>query len=198
METTNKIEWIFFDLDGTLADSINKLYSVYFKFLKDYGIKGNLKEFNEFNGPNVDEIVLKLKKKYKLKNTKKLLKNYNKKIKIEYINIKPVKGSENLLKFLKKQDYKLALVTSLNKNIAYGFLQRNDWLKYFSKIVYGNEVVNSKPNPDIYKLCLQRTKVKKNNVLVFEDSANGYESAARAGLKCIIVKNLKNIKKFNL
>ena len=54
---------------------------------------------------------------------------------------------------------------------------------------------NSKPHSDIYKLCLKRSNASKNQVLVIEDSKNGYKSAISAGLKCVIVNDINSIKK---
>ncbi len=60
---------------------------------------------------------------------------------------------------------------------------------FFNIIISGDDVKNSKPNPEIYNLCLSKTKSKKDKILVLEDSKNGYESAVAAGLDCKIIKN---------
>ena len=60
----NKFDWIFFDLDGTLVDSIDIMYNIYRSFLKDFKIIGTKTEFNNLNGPSLKEIVIYLKKKY--------------------------------------------------------------------------------------------------------------------------------------
>jgi len=104
------------------------------------------------------------------------------------------KGAEDLLKFL-KNNYKLALVTSSSRKIIDYFLDRNNWRDYFSIIVCGDEIKNSKPHSDIYELCLKRSNTNKNQVLVIEDSKNGFESAINAGLKCEIVNDINSIKK---
>jgi len=54
----NKFDWIFFDLDGTLADSIKIMNDVYFKFLAHFNLKGNIDEFNQLNGPSLNEIII--------------------------------------------------------------------------------------------------------------------------------------------
>ena len=195
----NNIDWIFFDLYGTLADSLMPLYHTYKDFLNEYGIKGSKKEFNQLNGPKVNEIVSFLKKKYELKESQRtLLKKYNERIYLIYQKeISPIKGSVKLLETLNKKGYQLALVTSVSKNMTQLFLKRHKWMKYFKTFVYGDDVLFSKPHPNIYKTCLKYTKADKKKVLVIEDSKNGYESATRAGLKCIIV-NCKKRKLSNI
>lgn len=184
----NNIKWIFFDLDGTLIDNMPVMYGVYLDFLDEYGIKGNKKEFEKLNGPALHEIIMILKNKHNLKETKKnLLQNYTQKLECAYKKIHPTKQTVKLLKTLINNNYKLALVTSSPKSLANIVIKQCAWKKYFSSCVFGNEIVHSKPHPEIYKLCLEKTKATKKQVLVVEDSINGYKSATKAGLKCILL-----------
>ena len=80
-------EWVFFDFDGTLADSIDILYDVYVKFLKEFGIDGNKNEFEILDGPSLNEIILILKNKYNLsKSVSELLRIYERKLELAYEN----------------------------------------------------------------------------------------------------------------
>jgi len=188
-----KFEWIFFDLDGTLADSLDVMYNVYIEFLKYYDIEGNQYEFKELIGPSINQIVIFLKKKYNLKTSKtELIQKYQSIIKKLYYNkVQPTKGSSLLLKKLFLKNYNLALVTSSPREIAENFLIQNNWMKYFSIIVSGDDVKFAKPHPAIYKLCISMTGADRKKVLVFEDSKNGLESAKNAGLKCIMLDGKK-------
>lgn len=186
----NKIKWIFFDLDGTLVDNLPSLYSAYINFLKDYGIKGNKKEFERLNGPSLNEIVSILKNKYKIdESNKKLFVNYMKKIQLAYKKTRPKKQSRQVLETLNKKGYKLALVTSSSRKLVSVLLKQYKWKKFFKRYVFGNEVMRSKPHPDIYRLCLKKTKATIKHTLVVEDSKNGFKSATGAGLNCILLNN---------
>lgn len=48
--------------------------------------------------------------------------------------------------------------------------------------VFGDEIVNGKPNPEIFEKAVRKSGFKKNEIVVFEDSKNGLLSAKRAGL----------------
>jgi len=191
MMIMSKFKWIFFDLDGTLADSINIMYEIYDEFLKEYGFRGNQEEFKKLNGPSISEIVSYLKNKYKLNiPIENLIKNYENKIRVAYTEkVKPQQGSTKLLKLLQDNDYKLALVTSSSGKIVKSFLKKNHWNDFFSVIVSGDEIGKSKPESEIYEFCLNRSGANKNDVLVVEDSENGFKSAKAAGLECIIINN---------
>jgi len=187
----NKIEWVFFDFDGVIANSTEIMYKVYMEFLKKYGFHGDKNEFEKLNGPTLSQIVVYLKNKYKIhKSEEILLQEYQKKVEFVIMKkIKPMKGITKLLDFLKNQDYKLALVTSSSKKIVKPFLEKNNLTNYFDVLTYGDKVKESKPDPEIYNLCLNHIHVHKKMVLVLEDSENGCISASRAGLKYLKIKD---------
>ena len=60
-----KFAWVLFDLDGTLANSIEVLYKVYTDFLIAHGARGSRNEFNAMGG-SVPEIVSALKHTHQL------------------------------------------------------------------------------------------------------------------------------------
>ncbi len=190
-----KFEWIALDLDGTLIDSTNELYKNYQGFLKEFNCKGSKKEFHELNGPKISEIISILKKKYKIKQKKiELEKKYNKKIELSYKNkIQLKKDAKKLLEFLKKDGYKIGLVTSASYKNTISILTKYNILKYFSAMSFGDDVKNSKPHPEIYLKFLKKIKMNDKNVLVIEDSQNGYSSAKNANLTCLKVQNLNNL-----
>jgi len=163
------------------------------EFLKKFGLKGNETEYRKLDGPNLYEIIDYLKSNYNLKKTKnELLEEYYKKIQGEFNNhAEPSEGITILLDFLKKNSYKLGLVTSSLEKIVIPFLQKYNLFSYFDLYVFGDEIEKSKPDPQIYQLGIKKAKVDKNKILVLEDSEHGITSATRAGLFCINVKEKK-------
>ncbi len=191
----NKFEWIFFDLDGTLVDSIEIMYNVYCNFLHSFHIIGTKIEFENLNGPSLKEIVIYLKNKYDLHDSvEELLVKYGNMIEQSYNNVKPFRDSTELLSYLKNKGYKLAIVSSSTSNLVQSILKKNNWLNYFSLIITGDQIKKSKPSPDIYNLCISHTNTNIKKILVIEDSKNGYESAQKAGLKCILLDKNINLK----
>ena len=181
----NKFEWLFFDLDGTLVDNLKKLYFVYLNFLEKYHKDGNEDEFETLNGPNIHEIINILAKKYQLKeNIEKLEDEYERLILDEFSTLSPKKGVIESLHSLKKEGYKIALVTSNSKKNIESFLNKYNFYQIFDSMTFGDEVKNAKPAPDIYELSVKKNRLDKNEILVLEDSENGIKSAENAGLKC--------------
>lgn len=52
-------------------------------------------------------------------------------------------------------------------------------------MVFGDQVKNGKPDPEIYLLVLERLNVVPEKVVVFEDSKSGVEAAKSAGIERI-------------
>jgi len=182
----NKFKCIVFDLDGTLIDTTPLLFNAYKEFLKKYDYLGTKKEFELLNGPKLDQIIIYLKKKYTLKPSKlKLKRHYDNQIKKIYqTKISLNEGVLDLLDFLKLNGYVIGLATSNSKKYTTSVLMKNNLLDYFSFLVYGDDVVIAKPDPEIYKICTKRSGFQKNEILVIEDSKNGFNSAKNAGLTC--------------
>jgi HAD superfamily hydrolase (TIGR01509 family) len=59
----------------------------------------------------------------------------------------------------------------------------------FDVVLAGDVVPRKKPAPDVYELALDRLGVPAFDALVVEDSRNGLEAAAGAGLRCVITVN---------
>ena len=182
----NKFKCIVFDLDGTLIDTTYLLLNAYKEFLKKYGCIGTKKEFELLNGPKLDQIIIYLKNTHSLKPSRlKLKREYDEQIKKIYqTKIGLNDGVVHLLNFLKLNGYVIGLATSNSKKNTTSVLMKNNLLDYFSFFVYGDDVLIAKPDPEIYKICIKRSGFQKNEILVIEDSKNGFNSAKNAGLTC--------------
>ena len=67
-----------------------------------------------------------------------------------------------------------------------------DVLKYFRSIAGGNEVTHGKPDPALYLLAAARLGVPPEDCIAFEDSENGARAAQAAGVRVVIVPDLKH------
>ncbi len=67
-----------------------------------------------------------------------------------------------------------------------------DVLKYFRCISGGDEVTHGKPDPALYLLAAARLGVAPEDCIAFEDSENGARAAQAAGVRVVIVPDLKH------
>jgi len=66
-----------------------------------------------------------------------------------------------------------------------------DVLRYFRAIAGGNEVTHGKPDPALYLLAATRLGVAPEDCIAFEDSENGARAAQAAGIRVVIVPDLR-------
>lgn len=179
-----KLKWIFFDLDGTLADSIPALYQAHQDFLATFGIASDKAEFEHLNGPSLSEIIQFLKVKYQLTtDEEQLVALYRQGTRRAYMQwVKPFCDVEMVLKELKKREYQLALVTSGEHDIVMEFINQNNFGSYFQQYVFGTEVAKAKPDPAIYTVALKKTQAAPDAVMVVEDSYHGVQAAKATGV----------------
>lgn len=180
----NKPLYVFFDLDGTLVDSLSAMYQVYLDFLQSFGIIGTEDEFETLNGPSLCELVHILKLTYNLvESHADLLTRYEAMVRDIYqTRVCQMPGASDLLKKLSDLQVKMLVVTASSRTIVEPFLQHQKWRSYFDDVVCGDDVQKAKPHPDIYRLALERSKASPSDVIVVEDSLNGVRSAHAAGL----------------
>lgn len=197
------IKAALFDLDGLIADTEEQHVISYHKMAKELGIKLNEEYIHSFIGVATKDNVNKIIKDFNINRNFKDVLNLRYKYYLEEIknsDIRTMKGAEEVILFLRKLGLKTALVTSSIKEQAIEVLKKifNTYIsiKYskfnielFDTMVFGDEVHNPKPNPEIYLMASNILKVKPKNCLVFEDSEAGTVSAKSAGMHVIAVPN---------
>ena len=117
---------------------------------------------------------------------------HNKKTQLldKYFDKNPPKiktGFKRLISYLKRNDKKTALATSTKRETAKRYLQQAGIFNAFDEIVCGDEINNSKPNPEIFITAAKKINIDIKDCIIFEDSFNGIRAAAAAGGKPIMV-----------
>ena len=100
------------------------------------------------------------------------------------------KGVEELLKYLKKEGFFVAIASSTRRALVEQQIVDAGLRPYFDRIVGGDMVEKSKPEPDIFLKAIEGLEVKPEEVLVIEDSYNGIRAAYNAGMIPVMVPDL--------
>ena len=106
----------------------------------------------------------------------------------EGVPMKP--GVREILTFLKERGIPTALATSTGRPRTKRRMEMTGLGPYFSAIITGDQVVHSKPDPEIYLLACQALGTDPEHTIAVEDSRNGILSAARAGMQVIMVPDM--------
>lgn len=97
------------------------------------------------------------------------------------------KGLHELLSYLKEQKILCAVATSTVRKRASRYWDLAGITDYFTASVCGDEVTNSKPDPEIFLTAAQKMGVSIKECMVVEDSINGLKAAKTSGaLSCMV------------
>jgi beta-phosphoglucomutase len=104
-------------------------------------------------------------------------------------NIKPLPGAIELIKSLGQYSINMAIASSApleNIQIIIRGLGVEDC---FQAIVWGQEVAEGKPSPQVFLLAARKLEVEPRNCVVIEDAVAGVAAAKSADMKCVAVTN---------
>ncbi len=181
------IKGMFFDLDGTLCDTDEANFLAYKRAFKDEGFNFSKQEFNSVNGQRADKfipiVVPGISNQQVLAIRKRKAKYYP-----EYMSI--TKPNNQLIAFLNliRTSHTTVLLTTAKRINAEHVIRQSQLTGCFDLMIFGDEVENPKPNPEVYLTALKKTGLKPAEVIAFEDSSSGINAAVSAGLKVIKVE----------
>jgi len=181
---------LFLDFDGTLANSLTAMNTVYMNFLSFYGVVGSKQEFEELNEPTWREIVSILRKKYSLTPSEKLLsEQYFSQIHKTYLTIEPNPGAKELLEFANQKNWPCSIVSSNSEKIINSWLERVGLRNYIKNIVAMEHITHSKPSPEPYLKALTLANCKPTASFAVEDSLAGVRAARAASIPTFYLLN---------
>lgn len=195
------IKLVIFDVDGTLVDS-----EVVF-------VKAAIKNM-EVNGYNIPMSAImgiigqnRIAGRKLIESTQddsfdydKYIKDYEK-IRSEILENEPLKlkkGALNILNYCKEHNIKMAIATSTYREKQVKVLTNLGIIDYFDYMVFGDEIKNSKPAPDIYLKVYEHYDYNKDEMIIYEDSNNGILSGYNAGIKVVYIKDIVDVKEETL
>ena len=184
------IKYVIFDKDGTLIDTEIFFYQSWYMTGEKWGLSGMRENYY----PNIAGKSEELSKKFlndvygedfdsegfmseRLALVGKMFK--------EGILLKP--GCIEILDFLREQGIKIAVATSTADDIAKPNITRLGLREKIDAVVFGNEVKDGKPAPDIFIEAGRRIGAIPEETLVVGDSSFDIIGGYRAGMKPVMV-----------
>ncbi len=98
-------------------------------------------------------------------------------------------GIREFLTQLQQQEIAIAMVTGALRQEVELVLQKSDIAEYFSLIIAGDDITQSKPEPEGYLLAVKQLNLQPSECLAIEDSYPGIEAAKKAGIPVVGVAN---------
>lgn len=184
------IKGVIFDMDGVMIDTERQSNNGWLKAAEQQGevmpvwlidtfkgatMEANKREFDKFFNGRIDY--------YK---TRQLRTDYVMELRrAEGIPVK--KGLYKLLEYLEKNQIPCAVATSTRRESAERTLHETGVYSYLKTVVYGDEVTNGKPAPDIFLKAAEGLDASANECIVIEDSINGIKAGWAAGANVIYI-----------
>ncbi|MBQ8535912.1 MAG: HAD family phosphatase [Clostridia bacterium] len=111
--------------------------------------------------------------------------------KIEMQGMPFKKGMPQVLHDLKARGIKLGLATSNERYVVDHYFKAAGIDGLMDAIATGDQVENSKPAPDIYLEAARQLGLEPLECAGVEDSFNGIRAIRAAGMKCVMIPDLK-------
>ena len=188
------IKAVIFDMDGLMINSEIVTYECYQRVMADINQPIPLEFYKTLLGKNVawgrarfaeqygeefpfDEVI------------KKVHAMIAERFETEGVPLKP--GLIELATYLKENNYKTIVATSSNRARVDKILAGANIEKYFDDSICGDEVTQSKPNPEIFLKACEKLGVQPDEAVVLEDSEAGIQAAYSGNIKVICVPDMK-------
>ena len=179
------IKNIIFDFDGVLVDSEILVAKAFVKYMKNFGIELDEKEFANFAGKKTVQVIDILSQKYSIKDQQK----FSTDIKDISLNIykNELTTVEGAYEFVSKTKLNLYIGSNSVKDRIIDGLQTVELNKYFKpEQVYSFDLVEKpKPSPDVYLKAIKDNNLNKKHTIIIEDSMVGVKAGVSAGIKVI-------------
>jgi HAD superfamily hydrolase (TIGR01509 family) len=186
-----------FDMDGLLIDSERPIMAAWIEAARTLDIELSHSQYLQVVGLATAESELILGTllggpdayRHAIGHVRKLL-QLQRADGLPMFPIKP--GAAEFLGALRQRGTRCAVASSSTSGQIQVCLGSLDVLHHFDAFAGGDEVARAKPDPALYLLAAERLGVDPAKCVAFEDSENGAKAALAAGLRVVIVPDLKH------
>lgn len=187
-------------MDGVLVEAKSIHFDAFNKALSKYGdqyVISNEEHLSKYDG-------LKTYQKLEMLTQEKQLPReyyddiWNKKQQYTMELLKDIQPSQELIEifqFLSSNNYFIAICSNSIRKTILTILSKLQIIEYVDLIVSNQDVINSKPHPEIYWKTISKFKCLPEETLILEDSPHGLLAASRTKSNILRVSNPKEINK---
>src|SRR6185503_3182655 len=180
---------LIFDLDGVLVDSMPTHYKAWkIAFDETTSLQVDERSIYLLEGMRGEDLVEEIFKNYSytdLSKTKDVLLRKDE-IFRSMMNVKPYDKVNEILRQLKCTK---GIVSGSAKQDVVSIIDRCLQNDVINIVLTGDDIAQGKPNPEGFKLFLQRARLNPSDVLVIENAPLGVQASNNAAIKPVVVLN---------
>lgn len=189
---------ILFDHDGTLINSESVHFSLWQQILAKHGVTLTDAFYCEkMAGIPVKQNAIDVVRHFRLEVTPESLANEKHQKVKEYLSKQAfplMPYATETIKLCFEKGYRLAIVTGGSALSVQKTLSAYNLAHYISCVVSVEDVANSKPAPDCYKLAMKQLAVLPSQCVAIEDTQHGMQAAVAAGIPCVVIPTAQSLK----
>lgn len=198
----NKIKAVIFDMDGVLIDAKDWHYEALNKSLSLFGLEiSRYDHLVTFDGLPTKEKLKMLSMESDLPIE---LHSFINDMKQQYTmdivlsKCKPKFYHQYALSNLKKNGYQIAVCSNSIKNTIQVMMEKSGLISYLDFFLSNQDVINGKPDPEIYNLAIQRLGILPCECLIVEDNPNGIKAAKDSGAHVLEIDQIEEVNYSNI
>lgn len=186
----SNFKYIFFDWDGTLADTYDVIRASHEHILAqlDLDVPQDPQWFYHYFGRNRDYIYKSLYGDL-APQAQPLFLEFLQARHLDFV--KPYEGAQYLLQTLKNQGCVLGIITNKFRHLAEAEVQHFGWADYFSLVLCAGDAEEDKPSAKPLELALQRLDYQgdRDDVLMVGDTKADMECSRGAGVSSVYLQH---------
>lgn len=179
---------VIFDMDGVIVDSDWIVNDIEKGIFKDLGIEVSDEDQLSWVGTTAERFWSEIKDQFGLKQSVDELIDLSRTKIFKHFEVCPLAPMEGVVEFLdelKEHNIKFAVASSASSMRVGLILKRLELEDLFSIRVTAQDVVNGKPDPEVFLKAAGKLSVEPSEAVVIEDAKNGVQAAQVAGMKCV-------------
>ena len=197
-----KIKAVIFDMDGVLIEAKEWHYEALNKALSLFGFEiSRYDHLVTYDGlPTKKKLEMLTMERGLPKELHQFINDMKQQYTMDlvYTQCKPRFIHEFALSRLKSEGYHLAVASNSIRNTVQVMMERSDLLQYLDFFLSNQDVVKSKPDPEIYNTAIARFGFTPSECLILEDNPRGIAAAKASGAHVMEIGTVDDVNYDNI
>ncbi len=178
---------VMFDMDGVLVNSEYCMRHSAILALREWGVDACHEDFIEFTGMGEDSFVGGVARKHGLEYIPAMKeRSYELYDRLAPEEVEVAPGTKEMLRELRRRGYRLSVASAADHvKVMINLRCLGVSPEIFDAVTTGSEIVNKKPDPEIYLSTAARLCEDPADCVVVEDALAGIAAGRAAGSDCI-------------